>query len=323
MTMPQAGVRRVELAQFLRSRRARIRPDDVGIPTGLRRRTPGLRREEVAQLAGVGVTWYTWLEQGRPINASVQILDAIARTLRLDYAERAHLYRLAEVPAVVAEDTHEELSREVQTVLDSLEPLPAVVYSGRYDLLAWNRTYAALLPGAVDAAPQERNVLWQMFTVPGCCSAMARREVELPRLVATFRAAFARHLGEPSWTGFVRRLCAASPEFARMWANHDVAGPGNQLKAFQNVLGRTLSTVSTSFAVSATPEARMVVYTPVDDQARELLKLVTLNPPTEIGCPKHRHPAGVRAPLSVAPVSAAPVSVAPVSAAADSDKLIA
>src|ERR1700716_4730947 len=89
--MPQ---RRTELAAFLRSRRARISPEDVGMPPGFRRRTPGLRREEVAQLAGVGVTWYTWLEQGRPINASVQVLDAVARTLRLDQPEREHLYRL-------------------------------------------------------------------------------------------------------------------------------------------------------------------------------------------------------------------------------------
>src|SRR2546423_10101985 len=99
MSLSTVGSRRGELAQFLRSRRARLSPADVGLAPGIRRRTPGLRREEVAQLAGVGVTWYTWLEQGRPINASVQILDAIARTLRLDQAERAHLYRLAEIPA--------------------------------------------------------------------------------------------------------------------------------------------------------------------------------------------------------------------------------
>src|SRR3954469_3641279 len=92
--------RRDELASFLRTRRERVTPADVGMPPGLRRRTPGLRREEVAQLAGVGVTWYTWLEQGRPINASVQVLDAVARTLRLDATERQHLYRLAGVPSV-------------------------------------------------------------------------------------------------------------------------------------------------------------------------------------------------------------------------------
>src|SRR5215468_12284770 len=118
--------RRQVLADFLRSRRARLAPSDVGLPPGLRRRTPGLRREEVAQLAGVGVTWYTWLEQGRSINASVAVLDAIARTLRLDRAEREHLYRLAEVPAVL-EVAEECLEPEVQTILDGLDPMPAAV----------------------------------------------------------------------------------------------------------------------------------------------------------------------------------------------------
>jgi hypothetical protein len=107
--------------------------------------------------------------------------------------------------------------------------------------------------------------------------------------VATFRAAFARHLGEPAWTGLVRRLSAASPRFARMWATHDVAGPSTRLKLFQHVLGGTLKTTSTSYAVSATPEARMVVYTPVDDEDRELLAEVLGHPDRLIGCPLHRH----------------------------------
>ncbi|MEV4325694.1 helix-turn-helix transcriptional regulator, partial [Microbispora rosea] len=115
------NTRREELAAFLRSRRERIRPEDVGLPPGLRRRTPGLRREEVAQLAGVGVTWYTWLEQGRPINASVQVLDAIARTLRLDAAEREHLYRLADLPEIAdPAGDGEGLDAEVHTILRQL-----------------------------------------------------------------------------------------------------------------------------------------------------------------------------------------------------------
>jgi len=283
------GTRRTELAQFLRSRRARLAPADVGLPPGLRRRTPGLRREEVAQLAGVGVTWYTWLEQGRSINASVQILDAIARTLRLDQAEREHLYRLADVPSVPDEAPGGCLAPEVQTALDSMMGLPAAVYNGRYDLLASNRAYRALFPTMAVAPSAERNALWQMFTMPACCCAVANRDVELPQMVATFRAAFARHLGEPAWTAFVRRLTAASPDFARMWATHDVAGPSTRLKLFQHVLGGTLKTISTSFAVSATPEARMIVYTPVDDGDRELLADVLDQPHRPIGCPLHRH----------------------------------
>ncbi|MEN3304850.1 MAG: hypothetical protein V7603_1052 [Micromonosporaceae bacterium] len=285
--------RRAELAQFLRNRRARLTPANVGLPPGLRRRTPGLRREEVAQLAGVGVTWYTWLEQGRPINASVQILDAVARTLRLDQAEREHLYRLAEVPAVPDEGTSDCVTPEVQTILDSLVPLPAGVYNGRYDLLAWNRTYAALFPGLVGAPPAERNALWQMFLVPGCCAAVANKDAELPAMVATFRSAFGRHLGEPSWSQFVKRLCEVSPEFARMWAEHDVAGPSTRMKIFQHIDGHVLATTSTSLAISATPEARIIVYTPLDEAGHRLLREVTARPPLITRCPMHSAVRGV------------------------------
>src|SRR5690242_18749886 len=120
--------RRAELAAFLRSRRERITPEQAGLPPGLRRRTPGLRREEVAQLSGVGVTWYTWLEQGRPINASEQVLDAIARTLRLDRAERDHLFRLAD-SAPGRQQPFEDcpLDPELAVILEALDPLPAVI----------------------------------------------------------------------------------------------------------------------------------------------------------------------------------------------------
>src|ERR1700745_4257613 len=139
-------IRAHELAPFPRGRRERISPEDVGLPPGPRRRTAGLRREELAQLAGVGVTWYTWLEQGRPINASVQVLDAIARTLRLDATERGHLFRLADVPGAAgpADCVECTLPPEVQRILDSI-PYPANVLTERFDLLAWNRLYDALV----------------------------------------------------------------------------------------------------------------------------------------------------------------------------------
>src|SRR5690349_460894 len=194
VTAANGQQRRAELAAFLRSRRERISPEQAGLAPGSRRRTPGLRREEVAQLAGVGVTWYTWLEQGRQINASVSVLDAIARTLRLDQAEREHLYRLADMPAV-ADIGDDSLPAEVHTILDGLVPLPAAVYNGRYDVLAWNATYAALFPAITRAPRGERNVLWQVFTMAACCTVFADRESELRNLVATFRGAFGRHLG--------------------------------------------------------------------------------------------------------------------------------
>jgi transcriptional regulator with XRE-family HTH domain len=283
--MAGTGTRRDELAQFLRSRRARLTPAEVGLAPGLRRRTPGLRREEVAQLAGVGVTWYTWLEQGRPINASVQILDAVARTLRLDRTEREHLYRLAEVPAVPDLADGEVLAPEVQAIMDSLAPLPACVYSGRYDVLAYNRMY-----GALCQAPRSGtrcNVLWSMFTQPACCSSIMNRDAELPQMVATFRTLFGRHVGEPAWVELVRRLSAASPEFARMWAAHDVAPPSTRMKIFRYTPGRPLRTISTGLAVQATPDARMVVYTPASDADLAILRAIDADPSIVGRCPIH------------------------------------
>ena len=182
MTIAEAGTRRAELAAFLRSRRERISPEQAGLPPGLRRRTPGLRREEVAQLAGVGVTWYTWLEQGRPINASAQVLGAVAQTLKLDQAERQHLFRLADVPDAAADPAAvpcPQVPPEVQAIMDGLVPMPACVLNERYDLLGWNEAYAALWPGVTGAAPGERNILWLNFTHPDCCHPYVSRHEQL------------------------------------------------------------------------------------------------------------------------------------------------
>src|SRR5712691_11882197 len=216
--------RRDELAAFLRSRRERITPEDVGLPGGHRRRTAGLRREEVAQLAGVGVTWYTWLEQGRPIRASVQVLEAVARTLRLDAVERQHLFRLAEVPdTAAAEDSCQLLRPEIQAILDGLSPMPASVLTERFDILAWNAAYAVLFPRTAEVPASERNTLLYCFTRADCCSAIENQSDQRAAMVAQLRAAYGHHVGEPAWTGFIRRMEAASPEFAAMWATQDVA----------------------------------------------------------------------------------------------------
>jgi transcriptional regulator with XRE-family HTH domain len=293
---------RAEFGAFLRSRRERIGPEDVGLAPGGRRRTPGLRREEVAQLAGVGVTWYTWLEQGRPINASVQVLDAIARTLRLDGAEQAHMYRLAGVPGMMDPDEADgsgesagsdgsdgsdvfggfgrasHLPAEVRTILDGLDPLPGAVYNSRYDLLTWNRTYAALFPRLVSAPGCERNALWHMFVSPLCCNQFLNRDTELPRMVATLRGYFGRHVGEPAWTEFVRRLSAASPEFAQMWAAHEVAGPGRHVKIFRHASVGTIQLASTSLNLATPPETRLLVYTAMDAETETALSWLLAHP---------------------------------------------
>ena len=263
-------VRRAELAAFLRSRRERITPESAGLAPGLRRRTAGLRREEVAQLSGVGLTWYTWLEQGRPINASTQVLDAIARTLKLDQPEREHLYRLAEVPdlalPVAAEDL---LAPEIQEILDALTTLPASVVNERFDLLAWNAAFAAVFPSVAGVPAPDRNTLWLNFTLPACCHPYVNRAEQLGRMVAQLRAAYARHLGEPGWTCFVRRLQTASAEFAQMWEQHEVAGPASYYKVFRHPAHDRLTMLTHSLGVHSAPGTRMVVYTPADESTRE------------------------------------------------------
>src|SRR3954449_4471843 len=165
---PPSQERRSELTDFLRNRRAQVTPQDVGLPANGRRRTPGLRREEVAQLAGVGLSWYTWLEQGRDIKPSAQVLDALARVLRLDTAERAHLFHLARVELPLpAGDYPREAPEELRAIVDALVPNPAYLIGPRTDVLAWNRAAAALL-GEPALAPDGRpNLLWWLFTADG------------------------------------------------------------------------------------------------------------------------------------------------------------
>jgi transcriptional regulator with XRE-family HTH domain len=284
MTTNGNGSRRAELAAFLRSRRERISPAQVGLPPGLRRRTPGLRREEVALLSGVGVTWYTWLEQGRPIKASAAVLDAVARTLSLDPVERAHLYRLAEIPAVPAAASAggawlAGLEPEVQGILDQLAPLPACVLNGRYDVLAWNAPYAVLWQRTLSAPQGQRNVLWQAFLIPECCTPYARdREAELRDMVATFRALFGRHVREPEWTDLIGSLRAASAEFAAMWADQDVAMPTTRVKVFRHASAGDISLSVSSFDLSAAPENRMVIYTPADEDSRGRVDWLVAHP---------------------------------------------
>ena len=276
---PKPGVaarRRPELSAFLRSRRARVTPGDVGMPPGLRRRTPGLRREEVAQLSGVGVTWYTWLEQGRPINASAQVLDAVARTLRLDPPEREHLYHLAEVPfTATPEALVQSVGPEIQGIIDALAPRPAVVYNSRYDILAANRVYRDLFITPVEAcAPGPDNALWRLFTVREEDCPLMFRDKELPVMVATLRAAYGLHAGEPAWEDFIRAMSEASPLFARLWETGDVAEPGRRVKVFRHAAVGELRMTSTSLTINGMPECRIVVYTPDDEETERRAALL-------------------------------------------------
>ncbi len=267
---PEA-LRRRELGGFLRSRRERISPEQVGLPPGGRRRTPGLRREEVAQLAGVGVTWYTWLEQGREIHASEQVLESIGRVLMLDPHERSHLFTLAGAPLPNFEAACQGLPTEVPTLLEKLHPYPAAVTNGRFDLLAYNQAYRALV-GDLDALPfDQRNTLWLMFTSPVLRLAMLDWDEAVRRMVGQFRAHMADHVAEPPWKCLVNRLEAASPEFAELWAHHEVVAPENLVKRILHPELGLLRLNYTNLWLAQRMAVRMVTYTPADGATRDAL----------------------------------------------------
>ena len=279
-----APSRRTELASFLRACRARITPADAGLPPGFRRRTPGLRREEVAQLAGVGVTWYTWLEQGRRINASEQVLNAIARSLLQD-AERQHLFRLAEVTPIQAVVPAPAVVGEVQKILDALDPLPTSVVTSMYNIAGWNSAYAALFPMVVGA--ERRNSVWCAFMTPECCNPFLNRDQELPKLVAMMRGEYRKHVGEPVWERFLAQLQAGSPHFAELWNRQQVSGPMRMQKRFRHNVFGELRFTTTSLSIVAAPDCRILVYTPDDEETVARLELIRAHPETPD--PGHDH----------------------------------
>jgi hypothetical protein len=263
-----SDVRRRELADFLRSRRERITPEMVGLPVGRRRRTPGLRREEVAQLSAVGVTWYTWLEQGRDIQVSAQVLDAVARSLMLDPGERAHLFVLAGAPDPVPSQDCPSVSESVGLTLRQLEPFPACVMNSRYDIIAYNTTYGRLVDDLDALPPADRNVMWLVFTHPMWRDSVVDLDEVRRRCTAQLRAAMAEHVAEPVWKCLVKRLEQASPEFREIWREHEVVQPSNRPKRFLNSQVGLLNLEHTSMWLGPRSGTRMVVYTPLDDETR-------------------------------------------------------
>jgi transcriptional regulator with XRE-family HTH domain len=258
--------RRDELAHFLRSRRAALKPEDVGLPNGGRRRTPGLRREEVAQLAGVGATWYTWLEQGRDVRASLDVLEALARALRLDQAERAHLVLLGrgeEPPPCKA--PAERISSTLRRLIENLGPNPAFILGRRWDYLAWNEAATIVLGDLARVPRAQRNHAWLTFTDPARREMFCDWERSSRLLVAKFRADSVRNIGDPEFESLIAALRSVSPEFARAWERHEVSHSGEGRKDLRHPVAGTLSFSHAVFHPTEAAEQRLVLYTPLPD----------------------------------------------------------
>jgi hypothetical protein len=228
---------------------------------GFRRRTPGLRREEVSQLAGVGLTWYTWLEQGRDIHVSSQVLCTIAKALMLEPAERVHLFRLAghEPPAGFAE---EGIRPAHLRVLEQWEPVPALICGWRRDVLAWNRGASTVFGDYGELPEGRRNLLWTMFLQPDRRTLFEDWEREAGRAVAKFRSEAAAYLDEPAARVLIAELQAESPEFAALWERRDVSGRTDGLKRIVHPAFGPLELEHTTYHVSDQPGVRLSLYAP-------------------------------------------------------------
>ncbi|WP_330182316.1 helix-turn-helix transcriptional regulator [Nocardia sp. NBC_01503] len=216
--------RHAQLGEFLRARRAKLQPGDVGLaPYGdpARRRTPGLRREEVAELSGVGLTWYTWLEQGRDVAASAQVIDALARTLRLDPDQHSHLRFLAGLAAPY-DRTDDADRKRLQRLVDASMPNPAVIYAADFDYLVWNSAYTRVRHDPMELPPRQRNLLWMMFTDPDNRDRMPRWEFAARAVLSQLREAMGRRPGDPALATLVADLSEASPEFRRWWSEYPI-----------------------------------------------------------------------------------------------------
>ena len=270
--MSQTLDHRTELAQFLRARRDAVTPEQVGLPRGAsRRRTPGLRREEVAMLAGVSLTWYTWLEQGRRINASDDVLAAIGRALRLDEAGIEHLLALAQ-PTPAPIEAPQEAPTALVRLIDALEPAPAYVLGPRWEFLAWNAAQARLYPRIVELDGIRRNLLWVLFADPFTRELIVDWDIHARQALAEFRAGTSTLRGDAHFGELVDHLHDESPEFAAWWPEHDVSGFETRIRRFRHPAAGLLTFEYQQLAPLEWPNLRVNCQLPVpgDDSAERL-----------------------------------------------------
>ena len=266
--------RRAELADYLRARRAAVQPGDVGLPSSPRRRTKGLRREEVAMLAGVSVTWYTWLEQGRRINASREVLESLGRALCLDAAGRDHLLTLAALGPAPLSPSAADLDPPDALVdlLDSLTPAPAYILGPRWEFVAWNRPQALLYPAIEPLEAEDRNLAWVVYARSDTRALIVDWEAEARLLLAELRSDLGQLGHDETAAKLVTRLRAASAQFDTWWNEHDVARFRTRLRRYRHPRAGELVFQYQVLTPAEWPHLRVAVQLPVpgDDSAQRL-----------------------------------------------------
>jgi transcriptional regulator with XRE-family HTH domain len=271
--MSAEAERRSELGAFLRARREQMPRAEHGLPPLPRGRVNGLRREEVSYLCGVSVTWYTWLEQGRQITPSRQVLDAVAATLRLSSAEHEYLLGLAgyAAPQPSGPQAVAPAPPHIQRLLDELGDRPAYALAADWSIAGWNAAYASLYPNVAHTDPEHRNLLWLVFTDPAVRELLDDWEVTSRRFLAEFRAETASRLADAGIQDLVARLREVSPEFREGWDGHPVAGFVSRERIFHHPTAGTLHLEHHQLRASDRPDLQLVIYTPLDDVSRTRL----------------------------------------------------
>lgn len=267
------------LGTYLKDRRSRLDPIALGYPSE-RRRTPGLRREEVAQRAHISATWYTWLEQGRGGAPSADVLDRIASALMLTDVEREHMFLLGlGRPPEVRYRASEGVTPRLQHVLDALPYSPALVKTITWDVVAWNRAATILLTDYSVLEPKQRNVLRMMFCDPRIRAAQSDWESVARFVVATFRADTARAGATTEVSALVDELRQSSPEFDALWRNHDVRAHGEGVKHLRHPVAGAIAYEYSAFAVHGQPDLGLVIYNPATPADAKRIRSLLDAPP--------------------------------------------
>jgi len=255
-------------AEFLRSCRARIKPSDLGLPLPQRKRTDGLRREDVAALSGVSVSWYTWLEQGRDMRVSDEVLERICHTFRLTEDERIYLFSLVQHrPPRLHRDSRFEAPPEIVRMINGVAA-PAVVMNLRWDVLAWNRLNSVFLRDYSNVPPAERNLAEILFTRSSYNEDPVEFENMARRVLAKLRVDYSKSGDDPKFEALIRRLDTQSPVFRRMWRTPEINVRSYGMHRFRHAKYGDLSFEHTSYVPDGHPTVRVVICTPEDDATR-------------------------------------------------------
>ncbi len=267
------------LGAYLRNRRTKLDPASFGV-AGSRRRTSGLRREEVAQRANISATWYTWLEQGRGGSPSADVLDRIARALTLTDVEREHLFLIGlGRPPEIRYRGSDAITPRLQRLLDTLTYSPAIVRTATWDVVAWNRAAAAVLTDYGSLPPDQRNILRMIFCDSRVRAVQSEWEEVARFVVAAFRIDAARAGADAEVAPLVDELCRSSPEFASMWRDNDVQTHGDGVKQLRHPQLGPLALEYSAFAVDGRPDLSLIIYNPATSADRRLIEsLVAVNP---------------------------------------------